>query len=400
MTRKMKPLLSIIVPVYNVEAYLKKCLDSILAQSFTNFEVICVNDGSTDRSPEILAEYAQKDDRVRVISQKNGGLVNARKTGAKFVSGEYVLCIDSDDWIENTYFENLMEAMEETGADIVIADLYYVTDFGISVHRNACPKGFYHSYELWPEMISRPPFFGFGLLPNLVVKLIRSRLFCEGIQEMDEKIALGEDAALSYRCLLQSSAVLITDICGYHYFQRNNSMTKTYTSNEYEGCIRLINFLERLDAEYCAGLSNQIEQYRKFLMLIRCPELLDSNCPDQVLMPYGGIPIGSRIILYGAGGMGHALYSYLVSSKKAEVILWADRSFTLYQREGLPVDAPARVKEFSGAYDFVVIAVTSEKLSRSIRQDVASLGAPDEKIRWLTVDFIGSNSESLQASFV
>jgi len=388
MTRKTNPLLSVIVPVYNVEAYLNKCLDSILAQSFINFEVICVNDGSTDGSLRILAEYAQKDGRIRVISQKNGGLVNARKAGAKYVSGDYVLCIDSDDWIESTYFEKMIEAAEETGADIVIADLYYVTDQGVSVHRNACPRNFYHSYELWPEMISRPPFFEFGILPNLVAKLIKSSLFCEGVQEIDEKIAIGEDAALSCRCLLQSTGVLITDICGYYYIQRNSSMTKTYASNEYEGCVRLIRFLERLDAEYCAGLSAQIKQYRKFLMLFRCPEQLDFNCSNQVLEPYGGIPLDSRIVLYGAGGMGCALYSYLASSKKVEITLWADRNFEFYQSEGLPVEAPARIKELSGIYDFVIIAVTSEKQAQSIRQDTISLGVPDKKIKWLTVDFI------------
>lgn len=165
-------------------------------------------------------------------------------------------------------------------------------------------------------------------------------------------------------------------------------MTKTYTSNEYEGCMCLIRFLERLDRKYFAGLSAQIKQYQKFLMLFRCPEQLDFNCSNRILEPYGGIPIDSRIILYGAGGMGRALYSYLVSSEKTEVILWADRSFELYQSEGLPVDAPARIKELPGVYDFVIIAVTSEKQAQSIHRDILSLGVPDEKIKWLTSDFI------------
>lgn len=110
---KATPLLSVIVPVYNVENYLRMCLDSILAQTFQDFEVICVDDGSTDHSPEILAEYAQKDERINVISQKNAGLVSARKTGAKNVSGNYVVCVDSDDWIEDTYFEELVNAREK-----------------------------------------------------------------------------------------------------------------------------------------------------------------------------------------------------------------------------------------------------------------------------------------------
>ena len=167
-------------------------------------------------------------------------------------------------------------------------------------------------------MLSRPPFFEFGLLPHLVVKLIKSSVFCKGVQEIDEKIVLGEDVALSCSCLLQPVDVLITDICGYHYIQRNNSITKTYVRNEYEGCMRLVRFLERLDAKYSVGLSAQIKQYQKFLMLFRCPEQLDAACSNRILEPYGGISIDSRIILYGAGGMGRALYSYLTSSKKTE----------------------------------------------------------------------------------
>lgn len=390
MTGEKTPLVSIIVPVYNVESYLKRCLESILSQTLTDFEVICVNDGSTDHSLAILEKFAQKDGRIRVISQKNGGLVNARKTGAKFVSGEYVICIDSDDWIENTYLEDLVKAREGSGADIVIANLYYATDEDISVRRNACREGIYHSDELWPEMISKPPFFEFGILPNLVAKLIKSSIFCKCARGIDEKISLGEDAALSYSCLMQPAVVSVTNICGYHYVQRSNSITKTYVSNEYESCMRVITFLERLDAEHNAGLRVQIQQYRKFLMLFRCPEQLDLTCSNQVLVPYGGIPISSRIALYGAGGAGCAFYSYLTSSKKAEVILWIDRDFKQYQKNGLPVEAPVRVTELSGQYDFVVIAVISEKAAQSIRRDAVRLGVPDEKIRWLTDDFLES----------
>lgn len=397
---KATPLLSVIVPVYNVENYLRMCLDSILAQTFQDFEVICVDDGSTDHSPEILAEYAQKDERINVISQKNAGLVSARKTGAKNVSGNYVVCVDSDDWIEDTYFEELVNAREKTGVDLVIANLYYVMGSECSIRRNACREGIYRSEELWPEMISKTPFFEFGILPNLVAKLIKRSVFCECVQNIDEKIVVGEDAALSYSCLLQSLDVLVSDICGYYYVQRDNTLTKTYTNNEYERCMRLIDFLNGLDSVHHGGLKIQLEQYKKFLMLFRCPEFLDLNCSNQILEPYGGIPIGSRIVLYGAGGAGRALYSYLKASGRVEIVLWADRSFAVYQGDGLPVNSPSEMERIRGGYDFVIIAVTAEKTAEAIRRDIRLLGVPVEKIRWLTRNFIGSNSERFQASFV
>ena len=98
---------SIIIPVYNVEKYLRECLDSVLNQTFPDWEAVCVNDGSTDGSADILEEYAQKETRVKVISQPNGGLSAARNTGMKAVSGEYVLFLDSDDWLEPQALEVL-----------------------------------------------------------------------------------------------------------------------------------------------------------------------------------------------------------------------------------------------------------------------------------------------------
>ena len=103
---------SVIIPVYNVEKYLRECLDSVLDQSFPDWEAVCVNDGSTDGSAAILDEYAGKDSRVKVISQPNGGLSAARNTGLKAASGEYVLFLDSDDWLEPQALEVLASKLD------------------------------------------------------------------------------------------------------------------------------------------------------------------------------------------------------------------------------------------------------------------------------------------------
>ena len=97
--------LSIIIPVYNVEPYLRECLESVLQQSFADWEAICVNDGSTDNSATILEEYGHKDDRFKIVNQPNGGLSAARNTGLKAATGEYVLFLDSDDWLEGNALE-------------------------------------------------------------------------------------------------------------------------------------------------------------------------------------------------------------------------------------------------------------------------------------------------------
>ena len=119
-----KPIISVIVPVYNVEKYLKKCLDSILDQTFGNIEIICVNAGSTDNSRKILSEYAKKDCRIKITDKENGGLSSARNAGLKVAQGEYISFIDSDDWVDKTMLEKLYKSMTELNTDITICAVH------------------------------------------------------------------------------------------------------------------------------------------------------------------------------------------------------------------------------------------------------------------------------------
>ena len=112
------PQISVIIPVFNVEKFLPQCLDSVTGQTFADIEIICVNDGSTDKSPEILSRYADRDPRIRIISRTNGGLSAARNAGLKIARGKYIFFIDSDDWIEPNTLEKLFATAESTGADL------------------------------------------------------------------------------------------------------------------------------------------------------------------------------------------------------------------------------------------------------------------------------------------
>ena len=119
---------SIIVPVYQVETYLRQCIDSILAQTFTDFELILVDDGSKDKSGEICEEYAGKDGRVRVIHKENGGLSDARNAGLEQAAGEYFMFVDSDDYIAPTMIERLYNSIQSESADIAACNFCYVFD--------------------------------------------------------------------------------------------------------------------------------------------------------------------------------------------------------------------------------------------------------------------------------
>ena len=119
------PLFSIIIPVYNVEKYLNKCVDSVLNQTFTDFEVILVDDGSPDNCPAICDSYAEKDKRVRVIHKQNGGLICARKSGLEAARGDYIGFVDSDDWIEENMYELFADMIKKYSPDMVLSDFYF-----------------------------------------------------------------------------------------------------------------------------------------------------------------------------------------------------------------------------------------------------------------------------------
>lgn len=151
--------ISIIVPIYNVEAYLQKCLSSILDQTYRQFELILVNDGSTDASGEICDYFAASDDRITVIHKKNGGVTSARKAGLRRAIGDFVGWVDPDDWIEKDYFEKMVLAQEDSQADIVAGN--HFRDIGKQSYTvcNNILAGLYTRESILPKLIYSGKFF-------------------------------------------------------------------------------------------------------------------------------------------------------------------------------------------------------------------------------------------------
>lgn len=120
-----KPKVSVIVPIYNVEKFLSQCLDCLINQTLKDIEIICVNDGSTDNSLQILEEYSQKDERIKIINQANGGLSSARNSGIKIAQGEFIGFLDSDDYLDLNFYESLYSRAKDTNSDIVTCEYIY-----------------------------------------------------------------------------------------------------------------------------------------------------------------------------------------------------------------------------------------------------------------------------------
>ncbi|MBQ8464939.1 MAG: glycosyltransferase [Alphaproteobacteria bacterium] len=204
---------SVIIPVYNVEPYLKKCLNSVANQTLKEIEIICVNDGSTDNSLQILEEYANKDKRIKIINQKNQGLSGARNSGLKIASGKYVGFIDSDDWIDKNFYEVLVEAMEKNGADFSMAGMRIVGTNGVLIDNNT------------PNCITENLAEKIKLLPNGSVcdKLFSLKLFRDN-QLTFPQGKYYEDNIVLEKLAFYSKTAVFTNEVSYYYFQNTNGI--------------------------------------------------------------------------------------------------------------------------------------------------------------------------------
>ncbi|MBR3116900.1 MAG: glycosyltransferase family 2 protein [Bacilli bacterium] len=217
----MKEKISIIIPVYNVEKYLKKCLDSVLNQTYKNFEVICINDGSTDNSLNILSKYAKKDKRIKYFSRSNKGLLYTRLDGIKKSNGKYIIFLDSDDWIDKDYVEVLyknitIDKMDLTRCNMRIVKnekeiIKYKKDFDNSeININTLYKEICRNYKY----------------NNAVRQIFRRASIINDINNINTKIALGEDLEFNLNLYKNINRIRTIDYYGYNYRYNQNSITK------------------------------------------------------------------------------------------------------------------------------------------------------------------------------
>ena len=203
------PFLSVIVPIYNAEKYLKECLDSVMNQTFKDFEVILVNDGSTDRSPQICDSYAKQYDNVHIVNKENGGLVSARKAGLAKASGEYIGWVDSDDSIVPDMFEKMCGEANKTDADIVICDMWSWSGDKLTPMEQAVKTGGLYTGErlkqdFYSIMLYSGRFYSFGILPAQFNKIIRAPIIRENLEKVDDNITIGGEFLYKYRANLSS----------------------------------------------------------------------------------------------------------------------------------------------------------------------------------------------------
>ena len=223
----MKPLLSVIVPVYNVEKYLKRCLESILVQSWNDYEIILVDDGSTDSSAQICDLYAEKYEMIRVIHKENKGLSDTRNRGIEEASGEYVYFPDSDDWLEPNTFSELSDVIEELTYDIISFNREFVTSEEDKLISAKSRIQKLSGKQALLEMLKQRDVTGFAN-----DKIYRKKLFLDN----DIEFPVGkyyEDLGTNYKLFLKATKVYVTNQKYYHYLITNpDSITQSWNEQK------------------------------------------------------------------------------------------------------------------------------------------------------------------------
>lgn len=275
-------LFSVIVPVYQAEKYLNKCVDSILRQSFTDFELILVDDGSKDSCPEICDRYAEADARVRVIHKENEKLVAARNTGIRAASGEYVCYVDADDYVTDNWLETIAKQIDSSPSRPDIVAFGSARDFGDHTERiiKTVPDGFYDKKrlenELYPVLVSDRRYYpGKACIYTSAWNKVYKRELLSQHYCRDERITRCEDTAFVFECFLYAESVSVCDDLIYFYNKTNGtSNLARYDGNRAEAYKRVILYLnEHIRGLYACVDAQMNDLYTDFTVSILTHEL-------------------------------------------------------------------------------------------------------------------------------
>lgn len=259
---------SVIVPVYKVEKYLPNCIESVLNQTFTDFELILVDDGSPDNCPEICENYKKKDDRIKVVHKPNGGLASARRAGIKVAKGDYVFNLDSDDLIENDTLECAHNIIKDTNCEIVSFSYRWVKNGQtVNITNDGLDEGLYTGKSIerhiFPKLLMDKNMNHVSYY--LSGKAVKREFLTPYQLNVDEKISLGEDLCCIVPCYLNTKSVYISKKAAYLYTVRNDSISKEFNTKQIHLIEDVINEISKNNIEKVVDIKEQLCRYSCFM---------------------------------------------------------------------------------------------------------------------------------------
>lgn len=373
------PKVSVIIPIYNTEKYLVACLESVLSQTLRDIEIVCVNDGSTDGSLQILQEFAAKDCRVKIIQKENGGLVSARKAGVMVASGEYVGYVDSDDYVEANMYEILYAAAKEYQVDMVTCG-YYLEGNYTTEHHDTVNAGLYERDfmgNLRENTIYSMEKYETGLRGALWCKLFRREILTDVQMQIPESISIAEDKMCLLHYILHCESVYIMKEALYHWCIHQESMSHKANLN-YLVCVNevykyLCDLYEH--ENFTDKMRTQAEIYITELLILGINSRMGFQHSNLLRIdPYwlDTLPKNARVVIYGGGDVGEQYLRQLRSRTDVKCVK--------YLGFEMPGAEQLQVIEF----DFVLIAIKNPGKAEKIKEQFEALGVRTEHILWFS----------------
>ena len=391
------PAVSIVIPVFNVEKYIGKCLDSLISQTLHNIEIICVNDCSTDKSLDILRDYEAKDNRIVVIDLprniKQGG---ARNVGIKKARAPFLGFVDSDDWIERDMYSNLINIQEKFDCDLISSGIYrdYIEEKYTSELVDNFQEGMYSNIprDIYGTMLYDDKNKTFGIFCTLVNKLYRKNILQDVYKNIDTRVFYGEDCLTLFSYIMKISSLYILKKSYYHYNIRKTSMCGTADERLNTNTYYLYKGLEKEfinKKEYKYILLRQLKKYILGIELHTLDKLYNISAFSLGTYKYSYENLkNKKVVIYGAGNSSESLYNYLTKECKCDITGWVDKypegKDMKVMHEILAVNSILNIQ-----YDYIVIAVLKKELADSIRKELIELYNIDsKKILWNKVEYV------------
>lgn len=380
-------IITVIVPVYNAEQSIAKCIESIQAQTHPDLQIILIDDGSTDHSLSICEQYARTDCRIEVCHTENKGSVAARKQGLKMAEGSYIGFVDADDYVDPDLFSEMLHAAAGCEADFIHTGYIeegegmgrIVNDFEetvVELKDFSAKTDFLRKYVLDGPDRSR-------VTPSIWSKLFKKDLIKSCFMQLPEEQQYGEDLLCLWRCILESRRAVLHRSAGYHYVVRGNSLSHVPYDEYLLKEAGLWHYLIKLAEEYkyLKALKKDLYGFLKRRMVSAL--LADKESPVPIPHYYCRDMEqlkGKRIVLFGAGDVGRDYYAQISRYQCCEIAAWADSGW-----RDLHFDY-AEVREGSKAVfalcDVVLVAVREGKTAAEITEYLENMGVPGERIVW------------------
>lgn len=378
-------MISVIVPVYNIESYLRECVDSVINQTYPFLEIILVDDGSTDGSGAVCDEYAAVDDRIRVIHKKNGGLVTARKAGLSMAKGEYIGFVDGDDWVEPDFFEVLYQKMKEVNTDFVQCGGYEERENGESEILCSWEKDKYVVSDREEVLVDF--YDNFLTRKGYINEFIWNKLFSKEFifkryETVPDHQQHGEDFVCMCECMLTCRSFASVSKVLYHYRYREDSLSHDASVEMISKMCGLVSVMRgKLQEHNCyfPAVKSRLDEIFWKSMQYHWENAMKDRL-GHFYVPELETLNGKKVVLYGAGRCGWDYYKQLRLYAQIEIVAWADKRAKEKENDCMEMTMPKDLAFVD--YDVCLIAVRDEEVFEEIREELSGEGIPKEKILW------------------